>query len=200
MDMMRADSIVAGILVGGKSRRMGSDKQSLPWDGSTMLETIVSTVMQVTPRVVLLGGSQRIPDAARNLPCLPDTYADAGPLGGLASLLHYAPHAWSMLLCCDIPRVSVATLSALLDQLPRIQDRSDATQCVVYGDGSRFEPTCALYHAHCLPQIEQSVAANSYGLHALIRNIPHLCVTPSEEVSASLRNINTPEDYRTQSG
>ena len=83
--------IVGGVLVGGKSKRMGADKAAMAWGTSTILETIVQTARAVTTDCVLLGDCREIPRSLRDMTRIPDPQSNAGPMSGLAALLSRFP-------------------------------------------------------------------------------------------------------------
>lgn len=110
-------TLIAGILVGGASRRMGRPKALLPHpSGGTFVEHVAAVAARAANEVVLLGRPLwPLPDALRGLRLLPDLEiaAAAGPLAGLGSLLRYAPRGWTLLLSCDLPHLQAEAIAAL---------------------------------------------------------------------------------------
>jgi molybdopterin-guanine dinucleotide biosynthesis protein A len=125
---------LAGILVGGQSRRMGRSKHLLELDGQTWLARIVDAVSPVVEQVLLLGAGT-IPPSCSGLSRLPDVPGCAGPVAGMRSALRFRPDARWIFLACDAPLVSTQALSWLKAQsrpgvlavLPRL-DRQGAPQ------------------------------------------------------------------------
>ncbi len=187
--MSSAPNIAAGILIGGKSVRMGTDKALLPWVGSTMAETVVATALQVAADSVLLGACDSLPQGLSGLKRLDDAVAGIGPIGGLAALLAHYPDRWCLLLGCDIPNVTTVTLSGLIERIVH------GSQVVVYDVCDRLEPCCALYHSSILPQVSSAIARRRYKLHDLIRSLPYSAVAAGPATRRALHNINTPADY-----
>ncbi len=94
---------IAGILVGGDSRRMRQPKALLMSpQGRTMVEHVVDAARGVADEIVLLGDSPSLPCSLEDLTILPDAKPKAGPLAGLCSLLQHARDHWSVLLACAI--------------------------------------------------------------------------------------------------
>ena len=85
---MRTTPLCAGILFGGRSRRMGQPKHLLRMRGTTWLEHIVATVSPFVEQVVLLGGGE-VPSSLRALPVLPDVPDRSGPLAGMLSAMRW---------------------------------------------------------------------------------------------------------------
>lgn len=214
--MTKHPAISAGVLIGGKSARMGADKATLPWKGSTLLETVVRTARQWTDDCVLLGSAERLPDSLADMPRLPDSYTGIGPIAGLHALLICRRDTWCLLLSCDVPGVTIQTISALLDHIEsdisvvayatspistkptdsnswdtRAQPSKDHTQ----PSSDRLEPCCALYHSSILPEVERAITTRRYSLRALIKSVPHTTLPVDPATRTALHNINYPQDY-----
>jgi molybdopterin-guanine dinucleotide biosynthesis protein A len=106
---------LAGILIGGQSRRMGTPKHLLKHRGRTWLGHVVAAAGQATDGVVLLGAGH-VPPAYAGLPRLPDVVDREGPIAGMSAALRWAPRACWVFLACDTPLVTGAALSWLRQQ------------------------------------------------------------------------------------
>lgn len=88
---LTADKVLACILAGGQSRRMGGgDKSLMDIGGRSMLDVILSRLSTQVPEVVLNANGDPARFARFGLPVVPDPVGDyAGPLAGvLAGLTH----------------------------------------------------------------------------------------------------------------
>jgi len=205
--------ITAGVLIGGKSTRMGTDKALLPWKGSTLLESVVSTARRVTDDCVLLGSADRLPDSLKEMPRLPDDYPGIGPIAGLHALLAHRPDKWCLLLSCDIPDVTHETIRNLTDHISpdaRVvayatspPPQKKPTDCNPWDSKTKrsdprdasFEPCCALYHASILRNVQSAITEKRYALYDLIASLPHVPVPLDPPTRKALHNVNTPNDY-----
>src|SRR5258708_37224046 len=80
--------MAAIVLAGGKSRRMGTDKALLPWEGKTLLEHAVSIVSQIEGRVIVvadIADKYSIPGVER---VVGDEFPDTRPLGAILTGLN----------------------------------------------------------------------------------------------------------------
>ena len=180
---------------------MGEPKALLAHPGGgTLIEHVARVASEVTPDVVILGRSCPLPKALALLTVLPDAQAEAGPLGGLCSLLRHAEDRWAVLLGCDMPLLSAAPLRRLLEAAddsadavvfvraePRASARADAPP-------RSFHPCCAVYHPRALAVVQHQLAAGRRALHALLETIRVTVLVPSSEEAGQLTNLNTPED------
>jgi len=121
------------ILAGGRSRRMGRDKATLPVDGVTLLEWMVRRLGPEFAETIVAGAPA--PEGAREAS---DRRADAGPLAGIEAGLLAARSPFAFVVASDMPRAS-ARLAAVL--LARCAGHDAAVPRV---DG-RAQPTCAAY-------------------------------------------------------
>ncbi len=195
-------SVVAGILAGGKSTRMGRSKAliDLP-TGGTMIEHVVEVARQVTDELVVLGREIRIPASLEELTVLEDEIPDGGPLAGLCSLLKYADQGWGLLLACDMPYIESAVIRRLLAQA---DSNTDAVVFERSASSGGYHACCGLYHsriarapvgnrAQLAPALEVLFNGDA-SLNSLLKRIRVKVLRPTPEESRQLCNINTPED------
>ena len=113
---------IAGILLaGGRSQRMGRDKASLPWHGSTLARRAAGLLARVAepPVIVVCAPEQELPPLPLWVQIVRDPEPGLGPLAGLASGLAAAgPRAEAAAVCAvDAPLAHPAVLEALLGAL-----------------------------------------------------------------------------------
>jgi molybdopterin-guanine dinucleotide biosynthesis protein A len=146
----------AFILVGGLSRRFGSDKALADLGGESLLERTVKTVRTaLTPqRVTLVAANEEQFSATLmmfgDLPFIFDLYQGRGPWGGLHAALAYSQAEWAFVIACDLPLVSADLLTRLAGFIRNDIDAVIPTQA----DG-RLQPLCAFYcRKSCLAAVE----------------------------------------------
>lgn len=185
---------VAGVLVGGSSVRMGTDKAglSLP-EGTTMVERVVRIVAESAIEVVLLGRAAQLPPALSDLIVLSDEPGRPGPAAGLASLLRHAEDRWSLLVSCDLPKL---TPQAVLQLADRVEPDADAVVYRTADRSGRYEACCALYHPRILPVVLDELRTGGASLQSVLRNIRTVAVCPDEDTRRALVDVDTPEDWR----
>jgi len=177
----RQAPLLAGVLIGGQSRRMGQPKHLLMDGGRTWLARIVAALRPVVDHVVLLGAGQ-IPRSCAHLPRLPDVPGCQGPMAGLRAAMRWQPEARWVFAACDTPRLSSPAVRWLLDQArPGIW----AVQATI-GPHTPAQPFPGLYDARAARAIE--VAAGPSFLSRLPNTA--LPIVPAA-LRPAWRNFNT---------
>src|SRR2546430_4634071 len=92
------------ILVGGQSRRMGSDKSRLVFGTRTSVEHITAALSALTANVRLVGARDQ--GSATGLQNVPDTHQNWGALGGIHAALAACQSEWAVIVACDLPLVT----------------------------------------------------------------------------------------------
>jgi molybdopterin-guanine dinucleotide biosynthesis protein A len=183
-----AAPVYAGVLVGGRSRRMGWPKQLLELGGRSFLERVVEPLEPFAERLLLLGGGP-LPESCAHLPRLPDPPGLEGPLAGILAGMRWNPGATWLVAACDQPMIEARSVRWLLDRrspgkwaiLPSISDRG-------------HEPLLAVYDARARKLLETLAASGCLAPSALAEHPRTLSPPPPPELRSSWRNVNTRED------
>jgi molybdopterin-guanine dinucleotide biosynthesis protein MobB len=180
--------IFAGVLVGGKSRRMGQPKALLEHEGRPFAERVVGELENRAEKVVLLGGGT-VPGTCAALPRIPDPPGISGPLAGILAALRWAPEATWLVAACDQPSVSPLAIDWLLDQrapgrwmvFPRLSSQG-------------VEPLLALYDARSRGVLESLARDGSLGPSALATHERTATPAPPAELASAWQDVDTPAE------
>jgi molybdopterin-guanine dinucleotide biosynthesis protein A len=137
----RATPVYAGILIGGRSSRMGRPKHLIEKNGKTWIENTTATIKGHVDQTVLLGAGE-VPPSLGSLPVLPDAEDAEGPLRGMRAALRWAPRAGWLFIACDQPGISPAAVEWLLSHrrpgvravMPVLPGASDPEPLLAYYD------------------------------------------------------------------
>ena len=180
------------VLVGGASRRMGSDKALVEVSGEPLAMLAAAKVAQVCGSVSLVGDPSRY--AGLGLPVFADKYPGAGPLAGVETALRNTEDDWNLVVACDMPALDPAILESLF---------GPGTDCALprYADGpfsGRVEPLCAVYHRRCHAAIVEAIESGIRSVTDALATIAarHAITYVPVSSAASFANLNTPEDLR----
>lgn len=198
--MHNNSNIIAGVLVGGRSRRMGQPKALLPHpNAGTFVEHIVAEARQVVSEVFLLGLQTSLPVSLRDLPWLPDVRENSGPLAGLCSLLNLASNRWVLLLACDLPLLGASVLHQLVMRASPEADavafayEDSATRSA--GSVAKWHACCTLYHSRLLSIAQRELVQGRGSLQQVLRSVRLTTLQPNDEHAQQLCNVNTTEDF-----
>lgn len=183
--------VVAGLLVGGASRRMSGRPKGLlrAPGGCTIVERMVRVLEACAiDDIVLVGPVGASAEyAALGIPAIEDEPVGIGPLGGLVSLLRRAAGGYALAFACDMPFVSTALVRGLLE--------APAAAIVAPRCHGRWEPLCARYDAiFVLPIAERHAAQGEHALHRLLAVAGAVELPLSKERFGELRDWDSPED------
>ncbi|MDH3453964.1 MAG: molybdenum cofactor guanylyltransferase [Desulfuromonadales bacterium] len=177
------------ILAGGSSSRMGQDKATLRLEGVSLFERTLQTFQDLFQDILIAGDR---PDLARpGIPAVADIYPGSA-LGGLYTGLFTARTPWIFVAPCDMPYPDPALIR---DILARREGYDVVVPCTPDG----FEPLFACYHKNCLEVIRSMLLARPYCVYDFYPQV-RACHVLEEELPygwhRSLRNVNTPEDFK----
>lgn len=181
------------ILTGGASRRMGRDKAMLPWNGETMMQSLINKYgKSLGPVAVSVNEPGRF--AFQGAAELVDEYPNMGPLNGIVSGFEHSDEELMLLTGTDLPFGE----SGLAERLCELMGSADA--CVMRRGVKGMEPLFAIYRRSCLLPAKSCLAAGKKSFRDLFAHISVRYVQPEElpgfDLDKILMNVNTPEEYR----
>ena len=184
----------AVILAGGKSSRMGFDKQLLMEDDRRILERVIASLREVFSDILIVTGKPALYDGMGVRLCS-DTYMDKGPLAGVHAALTNARSRYIYLLACDMPVVNLPFIRHMQDRLRE----TGASICVCKRD-DRVEPFNTFYSADLLPEVTHRLETGNSSLFRFIY-ASDACVISQQEAARfdkelqMFLNINTRTEY-----
>ena len=195
----------AGVLIGGRSDRMGFPKQLMVRTAQPsgkvkgvrepLLRHSVEVLARHAEEVILLG-PEPIPDGISSLRRLDDVAGLRGPLAGmLAGMLAFPDHSW-LIFACDMPNIVDEAVSWLLSA------RTEATIATIpyLPNKDSYEPLFAHYEARSVKSLQRLVAQSRLKLVALVDSPDTGTPTPPEHLFSAWENINTPPELRAHGG
>ncbi len=185
------------VLRGGQSRRMGRPKDGLDFGGETLLARVVGRLgARAGPIVVVSANNQDPPMLSGVVIMTRDAVAGRGPLEGLAAGLRAMPDGVELVYATgvDAPFLDVR----LIELLEALIGDHDLAIPWAFG---HYHPLAAVYRkAVALPAVEKLLSQGKLRLADVTLALKTRVVIEAELRAvdpelASLRNINTPEDY-----
>ncbi|NLY20462.1 MAG: molybdenum cofactor guanylyltransferase [Tissierellia bacterium] len=187
---MKLDSAI--ILAGGKSSRMGFDKQLIEIDDMLIGEYIArelsmcfSEIIIVTNRPELYTGS--------NYKVIGDIYPGHGPISGIHAGLVESNSQYSYITACDMPIISKKYIETIIE----IADDNFEFKGLVVGKGKETEPMNGVYSKSLISDLENRIVSGNYRIRSIIEDNEFIHIDKSilKEVEGDIfMNLNMPED------
>lgn len=184
----RSRTILGGVLIGGRSARMGRPKHLLPIEGRTFLERI-ARAMRPHAREIFVLGEGDLPPELDGLTRLYDAPDAEGPLAGILAAVRREGDATWLIAPCDMPRLTERAFAWLLTE--RAPDRAAV---LPLNRGGRPEPLAAVYEPEAALLLERLVASGKTAPRAL-RGEPRVHLSPiPPDLEPDFRDVDAPED------
>lgn len=175
------------VLAGGRSTRFGSDKRLALFGDEELIRRAVRRLATLATGTVFVATGprrERLPGTAGAV-VIADAPAGRGPLGGIAAGLERSSHGL-LVLGCDLPLVSLATLSRVASA-GRATDRPAAVR-----SARGWEPLVAYWPRRVYKQVRAAIDAGRLAPHALLDALAAVAVAGVRP--AELSNVNTRDD------
>lgn len=185
------EDVTGVILVGGKSRRMGTDKAFLEFRGAPLFERVLHVFQAVFSRIFLVGnGGERF--AKYDLPVHPDLTSGSA-LAGLYTGLSEAVTEYIFVSPCDMAFPD----QHLVRYLCALAEGHDA---VIPVTANGYEPLFGVYGKACLPAMKNMLDDGNFRIYDLYPYVRVRYVEETELASQGINlrsfiNLNTPEEH-----
>jgi len=191
-----AEVFAGVVLAGGRSTRMGSSKAMLPFGRETMLQRVVRLLGDVvSPIVVVAAVDQELPELPPEVIVTYDENEGRGPLEGLRAGLKALPPDvdGAYVTSCDVPLLVPGFVRQMLDL-------ANGFDIAVMEIDGFTHPLSAVYRRSALAVVEDLLAKDRLRPAFLFEAVKTRRVRPAQVTADpqlhTLRNLNTPEDYR----
>ena len=183
------------VLAGGKSKRMGFDKQFLSIDGIYITEYIIDILKPMFNNIILVTNK---PEAYkdRDIVLAEDFHKDFGPLGGIHIGLKKSQSLYNYIVACDMPYINKAYIDFMKKKIEEENYKKDA---VITRFGNWIEPFNAFYSKALLSQVEESILSEKRKISSLLSmgNVLYIEEEVARVFSSDWKmftNLNTEED------
>ena len=183
-------SISVGILAGGNSSRMGTNKALLRFGNHTVIERIIAEFCD--DYEVMISAAQSETYSFLNLPVVCDENKSIGPIEGIRRLLIVSKNNFVFVCATDMPFVDKELVNYLASFI-----RSD-TDCCVLTVGGIAEPLCSIYSKKVIPIIEKLIEQGHYRPRKIYNfcSVQYIPLETSGLNPSIAQNMNTPENYQ----
>ena len=185
--------VVAAILAGGKSRRMGQDKAFVKIDGVFMIEKVLDVITPLISQTVIIANN---PEAYRrfSLPVYADTITGMGPLSGLHTAFEKTGAEKILLVACDMPHINPDIVRYLIEY-----DEWKEEALIPFA-GGREQGLLALYKRSAIDKVANDILQKAIQFDQFRKVISKRLIAEEEleKIEPSLKtfdNINSQEDF-----
>lgn len=162
---------------------MGRDKALVQVDGVAMVVRVANALRAAGCRPVFAVGGDRAALEALGIQFVTDAYPGEGPVGGVITALATCDTPAVVVVSCDVPYLTAATVRALLDA----GGAAHATVAVT----DRMQPMCALWSRSALGHLRAAFAGGERRLLAVLDQLETLQIPANRQ---DLANVNAPGD------
>ncbi|NEO53637.1 MAG: molybdenum cofactor guanylyltransferase [Okeania sp. SIO3B5] len=191
---LQKNHLVALILAGGKSSRMGKDKALIPWQNIPMLKRVYQVASKCTEKVYLI-----TPWPEKYQHILPTEcewlteIKTEGPLVAFTQGLAQINSDWILLLGCDLPLLNLDIIQTWATQLNQL---SPEILAFVPKTPQGWEPLCGFYRQQIKIELQKYIDLGDRSFQNLLTRIPIQQISIDTQVEKMLFNCNTPSDLQ----
>jgi len=175
-------TLTAMLLVGGESRRMGTDKATLVVGGEPLWQRQLRILRELQPQALWISARAQPAWSAGQGEVILDAPPSRGPLSGIAAALARLQTSHLLALAVDMPQMTATHLKRLLAL-------AQPGCGVVPDNGSVFEPLCAVYPSEARAIASHALAQNQLSLQHLVQILSannYVKILPVTEPDSSL--------------
>lgn len=184
------------ILAGGKSSRMGFDKQKVHIGGISMVNYIAKQLEEVFDHIIIVSNKPEYYSPTK-YQIVEDNYKDKGPMGGIQAGLSNGRSEYVYVLAGDMPLVSSGYIKWMMKQINNqiALSGEETYSCITKIDG-QLEPFNGFYHRKCLGDIQECIMLDHLKITRLLEERDCLILSESVAVKFSpaldmFMNLNT---------
>lgn len=190
------DAETAIILAGGKSSRMGFDKQFLKLKDKYLVEILAEKLEKVFSEIIIVT-SKPEEYAKYGYRLAEDEVKDFGPLAGIHVGLKSSRSMHNYIIACDMPFINLHYVEYMMELIRSREGRVDG---VITRLGQWIEPFNAFYSKSLIERIEDNIKMGRRQINLLLKdsNVLYVCEEQARKYSPDwemFTNVNTVKDY-----
>lgn len=188
--------MIAAILAGGKSRRMGQDKAFLEFEGVPMIHRVINAVNPHVKNIVIIANDPQDKLLKSIGPLVyEDKIRGLGPLSGLYTAFEATGAGELLLVACDMPLI----LPEIIELLISYPDWSG--DALIPVAGGREQGLLAVYRRSAIEKVRDKIESQSIQFDEFRKGLDKTLIAEDaikllDPDLRSFKNINRPEDLR----
>ncbi|MDA8434205.1 MAG: molybdopterin-guanine dinucleotide biosynthesis protein B [Nitrospiraceae bacterium] len=183
--------VMAGLLIGGKSMRMGTDKALLRIGGELFAERSYRTLGEVAAKTVLLGSAE-LPGPLGRADRLPDVSGVRGPMAGILGAFRWGPESAWIMSAVDMPFMDKEAWEWVLGH------RRPGVWAVLplLKRGAKAETMAACYEPNIFGAVESLAKAGISTLQELTHHPKVITPLVPKSLARAWKNVNTIAEWK----
>ncbi len=191
-----SDMETAIILAGGKSSRMGFDKQFLKLRDKYIIEMIAEKLERVFEEIIIVTSKPEEYEKY-GYKLVEDEIRGFGPLAGIHVGLKNSISMHNYIVACDMPFINIKYIEYMMELIKQNDGKLDG---VITRLGQWIEPFNAFYSKNLIGKIEESMKKGSRQINKMLQdtNVLYVSEAKAREFSPDwdmFTNVNTIRDY-----
>lgn len=181
------NELIAVIVCGGSSTRMGKDKSLLIYHDKAQRYHLYDIAKEFCKEVVISCNKNQAQSIAPAYSFCVDMeeYKNAGPLTGILSSFEKFPKASILAIGCDYPYLQKSDIAALVMQ----RNQNSEALCFSHPKTQIPEPLLAIYENSCKAKLIENYYHNRHSLRSFLGEVNALLISP--EKLDCLRSIDS---------
>ena len=184
-------TLSAVLLAGGASRRMGTDKAQISFEGEPLWQRQLRFLRCFKPREIFISARKKPAWALRDVEVILDEPPSRGPMSGICRAVALTRSSHLLVVAVDMPFLLKEDFDSLLCFVERGRG-------VVPVADRYAEPLAAIYPKESAPEFEMALSNNNTSMQSLVRQLTEREKVKLVELSAGkakrYRSINTSAD------
>lgn len=181
------------ILAGGKSSRMGFDKQLLKIDERRLMDSLIHKLDKHFEEIIIVTNRSELYIGLSHI-ITSDILKDKGPLGGIHAGLKISSSQYAFIVACDMPNINMEYVNFMKNQLTDPNSKGCITEF-----GNWIEPFSSFYSADLMEYIEGYLNTGRRSINGLIKDFKMTYIPEDKARKFSSNwdmflNLNTKED------
>lgn len=181
------------ILAGGKSSRMGFDKQFLKINNERLIDMMIEKLNKEFEEIIIVTNKPKEYRGYRQK-ILTDIIKNAGPLAGIYTGLKEAKFEYVFVVACDMPNIDID----YINYMKEIIDKYKVDVCITKVNGN-IEPFHGFYSKKITESIREHLETEKRDIKSLVKKLNTYYVEENlvKRYSPSLdifKNLNTRKD------
>lgn len=187
----------AVILAGGKSRRMGFDKEFIRLEDEYLIYKNIEILKANFKEVMVVSNNWEFYKDIKDIVLLKDIFFQKGPLSGIHAGLKASNSQYSFFVACDMPNISVKYIE-YTKQIIYTRQRCFGIFSL---KNEEVEPFPGIYNRNTIPKLEKHLLENKLSIKSFLDGEDLNLLSESEisKVTKSqdiFKNLNTPDDLK----